>query len=50
MNLHADKVPSSAFFASGGWVGKNAGRVNIELRDAAGSLITTINDLDFVNH
>lgn len=44
------KVPSSAFFTSGGWIGKDAGRVNFELRDAAGNLITTINGLDFVNH
>jgi hypothetical protein len=43
------KVPSSSFFGSS-WVGKNAGRVNLELRDAAGNLITTINGLDFVNH
>jgi len=44
------RVASSAFFASGGWIGKDAGRVNLELRDAAGNLITTINGLDFVNH
>jgi len=44
------KVPSSAFFASGGWVGKNNGRVNLELKDAAGNTITTINGIDFVNH
>jgi hypothetical protein len=44
------KVPSSSFFASGGWVGKDNGRVNLELKDAAGNTITTINGIDFVNH
>jgi hypothetical protein len=44
------KVPSSAFFDLGGWVGKGNGRVNLELKDAAGNIITTINGIDFVNH
>ena len=44
------KVPSSAFFASGGWQGKDQGRVNLELKDEVGKVITVINGLDFVNH
>jgi hypothetical protein len=42
------KVPSSAFFGLG-WVPKG-GTVNLELKDAAGNTITTIQGLDFVNH